>query len=85
MARAALKWSAADLAAAASCGYATVARFEVDQTIQTEKIEAMRRAFEKEGVRFLHSGQFEGAVVPPKAKPSPDESSRNPNLPRVRR
>ncbi len=66
MARAALGWSAADLASAAQVGARTVARFELGETVQPDKVEAMRRAFLAAGVQFVDSGKLAGAVVPPK-------------------
>jgi transcriptional regulator with XRE-family HTH domain len=56
MARAALKWSATDLAREASIGYATVARFESGQTVQAESIASMRAALERGGVEFISAG-----------------------------
>jgi transcriptional regulator with XRE-family HTH domain len=81
MALAALGWSWDRLAEEADISRPTVARFLAGDTVRPEKIEAMRRAFESAGVRFLHSGQFAGAVVPPKSAPTPDMSFRNPNIP----
>lgn len=62
MARAALKWSGLDLAGASGVGSATVARFELAQSIQQDKLQAMRTALEKAGVHFIDSGKFAGAV-----------------------
>jgi len=56
MARAALKWSARDLSAAASIGYATVARFESDLQVSPESVRAMRSAIEKAGVELIENG-----------------------------
>lgn len=56
MARAALKWSATDLAREASIGYATVARFESGQTVQSDSIANMRAALEHGGVEFISAG-----------------------------
>lgn len=61
MGRAALKWSAAELAKAAGIGYATVARFEAGQTVNDESVAAMRSAMEAGGVEFIAPG----AVVKP--------------------
>jgi transcriptional regulator with XRE-family HTH domain len=60
MARAALGWSAADLAKAAGVGYATAARFEAGATIQPDKLEAMRATFVREGIAFTNGGQRAG-------------------------
>jgi transcriptional regulator with XRE-family HTH domain len=65
MARAALNWSAVNLASAAGVGYSTVARYETGSTIQPAKVQAMRRALEAAGVLFVDSGKHSGAVVPP--------------------
>lgn len=56
MARAALKWSAADLAREAGMGYATVARFEAGSPVQPESIATMRSALERGGVEFIAPG-----------------------------
>ncbi len=56
MARAAVKWSAQDLARQASIGYATVARFESGQTVQPDSVDAMRSALERGGVEFIAAG-----------------------------
>lgn len=56
MARAALKWSAAELAGAAGIGYATVARFEGGQAVASESVNAMERALSNAGVEFIPSG-----------------------------
>lgn len=66
MARAALGWSANDLAVAAGVGYATVARFESGQTIAPQTLDLMRSAIEREGVTLIDSGKFSGGVVPPR-------------------
>jgi transcriptional regulator with XRE-family HTH domain len=66
MARAALQWSLEDAAAAAGVSRRTVLRFERDhRDVKPELIEAMRRAYEAAGVRFLDSGADSGGVVPP--------------------
>lgn len=66
MARAALNWSGADLAEASGVGSATVARFELGQNVQPDRVQAMRRAFEGKGVQFVDSGKLAGGVIPPK-------------------
>lgn len=62
MARAALSWSRADLAAAARIGVATVVRFEEGKNVSPDKCLCMREALEAKGVRFVDEGQFAGAV-----------------------
>ena len=56
MARAALKWSAADLAREAGMGYATVARFESGQPVHHDSIATMRRTLERGGIEFIAPG-----------------------------
>jgi transcriptional regulator with XRE-family HTH domain len=66
MARAALEWSLEDAAAAAGVSRRTVLRFEWShRDVKPELIQALRRAYEAAGVRFLDSGADAGAVVPP--------------------
>lgn len=62
MARAALKWSLTDLAEAAGVGRATVARFELGESVGDGPIAAMRAAFEAKRVRFIEKGRFSGGV-----------------------
>jgi transcriptional regulator with XRE-family HTH domain len=65
MARAALEWSLEDAAAAAGVSRRTVLRFErYHRDVKPELIEAVRRAYEAAGVRFLDTGPDAGAVVP---------------------
>lgn len=66
MARAALGWSVSDLAAASHVGRATVARYELGQNVQPDRVQAMRRALEAAGVQFVDGGNLAGAVVPPR-------------------
>ena len=66
MARAALGWSLTDLAAAAGLGRATIARFELGETVAEASISAMRTALEGGGVEFIPAG----AVVKPGKSPS---------------
>jgi transcriptional regulator with XRE-family HTH domain len=56
MARAALKWSAADLAREAGIDYATAARFEAGSPVQSESIALMRSALERGGIEFISPG-----------------------------
>ncbi len=58
MARAALQWSAADLAREAAIGYATVARFESGSTVQPENVAAMQAALERGGVELIPAGSL---------------------------
>ena len=64
MARAALKWSLTDLARASGIGRATVARFELGQTVEPRKIRAMRGALEAAGAGFLQRAGLVGVTVP---------------------
>lgn len=67
MARVALGWKGSDLAAASGVGPATVARFELGQNVQPDRVQAMRRAFEDKGVQFIDGGKLAGGVVPPRS------------------
>ncbi|MET1113218.1 MAG: helix-turn-helix transcriptional regulator [Allosphingosinicella sp.] len=73
MARAALEWSLEDAAAAAGVSRRTVLRFErYHRDVKPELIQALRRAYEDTGARFIDSGADEGGVVPPPLRvPSP--------------
>lgn len=62
MARAALKWSLADLANAAGIGRATVARFEAGENVADRNVKAMMDAFERHRVRLITDGSFKGAL-----------------------
>lgn len=62
MARAALKWSITDLADNAGIGRATVARFELGETVAPASVKTMRDALEAKRVRFVDSGKLAGAV-----------------------
>ena len=74
MARAALEWSLEDAAAAAGVSRRTVLRFErYHRDVRPELIEALRRAFEAAGVRFLNSGPDVGGVVPPPLRVPPPQ------------
>lgn len=63
MARAGLKWTLDDLAAATGLGRATIARFELGQAVNPESIAAIREAFESKRVTFVDSGKLRGGVV----------------------
>jgi transcriptional regulator with XRE-family HTH domain len=84
MARTALGWTVADLAARSTVKPSLVTAYEDGATIRGEHIEAMRRAFEEAGCRFIMSGQFKGAVVPPAPTAIEDKSGGNPLMPRPR-
>lgn len=65
MARAALQWSLDEAAKAAGVSYRTIFRLENEQRdVQSEKVAAIRGAFEAAGVRFLDEGPDGGGVVP---------------------
>jgi transcriptional regulator with XRE-family HTH domain len=53
MARAALKFSVRDLAAAARVGANTVVRLEANEKLQERTVEAIRAALESAGVEFI--------------------------------
>ncbi len=66
MARAALEWSLEDAAAAAGVSRRTVLRFErYHRDVKPELIQALRRAYEDAGVRFLQGGTDDGGIIPP--------------------
>jgi len=67
MARAALDWSQADLAEAASVSTRTVIRYEAGESVLAARVETMQQALQAEGVSFVDSGEMAGAVVPPNA------------------
>lgn len=64
MARAGLGWRASDLADKAGIGSATVARFELGETVSDHSIGEMRKALEAAGVQFIRRGGRLGATVP---------------------
>lgn len=64
MARAALAWSAADLAKASGLGYATVARFESGHNLADSSASAIQAAFEAAGATFSASGDRVSVSVP---------------------
>ena len=63
MARASLKWSIDDLAAAADVARMTVVRFERGESVNSDLVQAMRRVMEAERVRFIDAGKFAGGVT----------------------
>ena len=66
MARAALGWSLDDVAAAAGINRKTILAFERGKRRPRDaNAEAIRRAFEGAGLRFVDCGSDIGAVVPP--------------------
>lgn len=72
MARAALGWSAADLAqhskgAGKGVSLRTVAKFEAGETVSDDTVALLRQTFEREGVVFIEHGVYLGGVVPPVA------------------
>lgn len=64
MARAALKWSLTDLAEASGVGRATAARFELGQSVEPERIAAMRTALENAGAHFVRRSGRVGVTIP---------------------
>lgn len=64
MARAALEWSLDRLAEAAGVNKRTIMRHEAGETIQPEKVEALRAAFVREGVGFTNGGKRAGVTYP---------------------
>jgi transcriptional regulator with XRE-family HTH domain len=64
MARAALSWSAADLARIAQVGVATVNRFEAGASVPIPAtLAAMQRALEEAGAIFIDNGEGPGVKV----------------------
>ena len=64
MARAALGWSASELAVRAGVGYATAARFEAGGSINDDSQGKLRHALEAGGVLFTRRAGRIGATVP---------------------
>jgi transcriptional regulator with XRE-family HTH domain len=65
MARAALGWTLDDLAAASGVSRRTVARFEAGELVLPARVQKLHDALQAEGVAFIASGPFAGAVIPP--------------------
>jgi len=66
MARAALRWSLEQAAAAAGLSRRTILRFENEhRDVQPELVADLRRAFEDAGVRIIEEGTTAGGIVPP--------------------
>ena len=77
MARAALLWSLEDAAAAAGLSRRTILRFErYHRDVTPRLIQALRRAYEAAGLRFLDDGPAAGAVVPPPLRVPPAAGAR---------
>ncbi|HEX8127287.1 MAG TPA: helix-turn-helix domain-containing protein [Allosphingosinicella sp.] len=66
MARAALDWSQQDLAAASGVSARTVIRYEAGEPVLPARVQALRQAFEADGIFFIDTGPFSGGVIPPK-------------------
>jgi transcriptional regulator with XRE-family HTH domain len=66
MARAALDWSQQDLANASRVSGRTVIRYEAGESVLPGRVQALRQAFEAEGVLFVEVGHYAGGVVPPR-------------------
>jgi hypothetical protein len=64
MARAVLQWSLDDVQAASGVSRRTVLRLEQSLPIQRRNAQAIRRAFEAAGLRFIDGGEFAGGVAP---------------------
>ena len=64
MARAGLGWSLDELATAACVNRKTILRFEKGETTpRGANAEAIRRAFEAAGARFVDDGEFVGVLT----------------------
>lgn len=69
MARAALGWSADDLAEATrragkGVSVRTIRKFELQDSVSDDSVALMRQAFEREGILFIEHGVYVGGVVP---------------------
>ncbi len=64
MGRAALEWNAKRLADEAGLGTATVARFELGETVAADTIVKLQSAMEAAGVQFSRKGTFLVVAVP---------------------
>ncbi|WP_210179285.1 hypothetical protein [Bosea sp. WAO] len=62
MARAALDWTTADLAAAAVVGVNTVNRFEAGQDARMSSVEKLKVALQSAGVEFIDDARGEGVL-----------------------
>jgi hypothetical protein len=43
-----------------------VIRYEAGEEVLADRVQALRRALEAEGVLFIDDGRYAGAVVPPR-------------------
>jgi transcriptional regulator with XRE-family HTH domain len=66
MARTALDWSLQDLADASRVSRRTIARFEAGESVLPARAQALRHAFEAQGILFIDSGHMAGGVIPPR-------------------
>jgi transcriptional regulator with XRE-family HTH domain len=64
MARAGLRWSLDDLAAASGISRRTVAKFEGGGKVSAESVETLRATLVKQGVEFANGGKRMGVSVP---------------------
>jgi transcriptional regulator with XRE-family HTH domain len=72
MARAALRWSLEQAAAAAGLSRRTILRFENEhRDVQVELIADLRRAYEDAGLRIIAEGSDAGGVIPPLLRAPP--------------
>ncbi len=62
MARVAMDWKLDDLATASGVSTRTALRHEQGQSIQPEKMEAMRAALVREGIAFTNGGKRAGVT-----------------------
>jgi transcriptional regulator with XRE-family HTH domain len=65
MARAALGWSATDLAARSGVAVRTVARFELGEKVKAETVAAMAAALVNGGALFIETHAGRGVLVKP--------------------
>ena len=70
MARAALDWTQHDLAKASGVSWRTITRFEAGESVLPAQVLKLQDALAEQGVQFVTSGQFTGAVVPPRSTPT---------------
>jgi ribosome-binding protein aMBF1 (putative translation factor) len=63
MARAAIGWQVEDLARAVVASPDTIARFERGDELQPRTVQAIREAFEAQGLRFIEERGEIGVVI----------------------
>jgi DNA-binding XRE family transcriptional regulator len=63
MARAAIGWQVEDLAREVVASPDTIARFERGDELQPRTVQAIRKAFEAQGLRFIEEGGEIGVVI----------------------